>query len=77
LEYKDGGFGDLDGVANGVIIDPSGPGAAAAGGGGGGGGYFISTTATGFSKSSAILAMVLLFSLLFIGFSGFRRTLKK
>ena len=40
LEYQDGGFGDLDGVANGVIIDPSGPGftIAAAGGGGGGGG---------------------------------------
>jgi hypothetical protein len=26
LEFKDGGFGDADGVAFGVIIDPSGPG---------------------------------------------------
>ena len=26
LEFKDGGFGDIDGVANGVIVDPSGPG---------------------------------------------------
>ncbi|MGD9228944.1 MAG: S8 family serine peptidase, partial [Desulfobacterales bacterium] len=38
LEFQDGGFGDLDGVANGVIIDPSGPGVAIAAGGGGGGG---------------------------------------
>jgi hypothetical protein len=38
LEYKDGDFGDLDGVANKFVIDPSGFGVAAAGGGGGGGG---------------------------------------
>ena len=25
LEFKDGGFGDIDGVENGVIVDPSGP----------------------------------------------------
>jgi hypothetical protein len=25
LEFQDGGFGDADGVANGVIVDPSGP----------------------------------------------------
>jgi len=38
LEYKDGDFGDLDGVANKFIIDPVGFGIAAGGGGGGGGG---------------------------------------
>jgi hypothetical protein len=45
LEYKDGDFGDLDGVANKFVIDPIGFGVAAAdrggggdGGGGGGGG---------------------------------------
>jgi len=71
LEYKDGDFGDLDGVANKFVIDPVGFGVAATGGGGGGGGgsgggggggCFISTTATGFSKSSEVLALVLLFS---------------
>ncbi len=57
LTLKDGGFGDDDGIANGVIVDPSGieilpeqtassqsvsgETAAAAGGGGGGGGCFI------------------------------------
>ena len=25
LQFKDGGFGDIDGVANGTIVDPSGP----------------------------------------------------
>jgi hypothetical protein len=25
LEYLDGGYGDADGVANGIIVDPSGP----------------------------------------------------
>ena len=25
LEFKDGGFGDIDGLENGVIVDPSGP----------------------------------------------------
>jgi parallel beta-helix repeat protein len=40
IEYKDGDFGDLDGVANKIVIDPSGFGVAVAvaGGGGGGGG---------------------------------------
>jgi hypothetical protein len=42
LQLTDGGDGDLDGTANGIIIDPSGPGAITAsqniqGGGGGGG----------------------------------------
>jgi len=61
LTLTDGGIGDDDGVANGVIVDPSGPGAAAlpasspsestvpivAGDwGGGGGGCFIDTAAS-------------------------------
>ena len=45
-ELKDGDYGDVDGVANGIIVDPSGPGTGPAGGGaappsGGGGGCFI------------------------------------
>ncbi len=54
LEFKDGDYGDADGVANGIIVDPSGLGSApeptptpAPGGGGGGGGCFIATVAYG------------------------------
>jgi hypothetical protein len=81
VEYQDGGFGDLDGVANGVIIDPSGPGVAIAGGGGGGGGgsagCFISTIAYGFRMPNEILAFVLLFGSLLIGLSEFRKKFNK
>ena len=57
LTLTDGGPGDADGVANGVIVDPSAlgvpdpasssesAGSASSGGGGGGGGCFIDTTA--------------------------------
>ncbi len=38
IEIQDGGFGDLDGVANGVIVDPGGIGLIESGSGGGGGG---------------------------------------
>ena len=47
LELKDGDYGDVDGVANGIIVDPSGPGTASVTAappppsGGGGGGCFI------------------------------------
>jgi hypothetical protein len=42
IEVQDGGFGDVDGAVNGVIVDPCGIGTtAAAGGGGGGGGCFL------------------------------------
>jgi len=46
LKLQDGGFGDADGVANRIVVDPSGPGIAAApappsGNDGGGGGCFI------------------------------------
>ena len=56
LEVKDGGFGDSDGLANGVIVDPGGiasggstytGGSASTGGSGGGGGCFIATAAFG------------------------------
>ena len=67
LAFMDGGFGDADGAANGVIVDPSGIGAmavipgtdpptdhgtATASSGGGGGGCFISTAANGFHTFS-------------------------
>jgi hypothetical protein len=54
LELKDGGFGDSDGIANGIIVDPGGIssvsylGSAISGDGtGGGGGCFIATAAFG------------------------------
>ena len=49
VEVKDGGYGDADGVANGIIIDPAGlaiastASTAGGGGGGGGGSCFIIT----------------------------------
>jgi hypothetical protein len=55
LELTDGGFGDADGTANGVIVDPSGiatvvssQSGGVSGGGGGGGGCFIATARIGF-----------------------------
>jgi hypothetical protein len=55
LALKDGDYGDCDGTANGIIVDPSGLGATstpsppppAPSGGGGGGGCFIATAAYG------------------------------
>jgi hypothetical protein len=52
LELKDGGHGDSDGLANGVILDPGGIASAGStytesGGSGGGGGCFIATAAYG------------------------------
>lgn len=49
IEVKDGGYGDADGLANGIVLDPSGlsepaalaSSASAGGGGGGGGGCFM------------------------------------
>jgi len=49
VELIDGGYGDSDGVANGIIVDPggiaSGGTSASGAGGGGGGGCFIGTAA--------------------------------
>jgi len=49
VELQDGGHGDSDGVANGVIVDPGGVAGAATGGvdSGSGSGCFIATTAFG------------------------------
>jgi hypothetical protein len=50
VELQDGGHGDSDGVANGIIVDPGGVAGAAATGGldsGAGGGCFIATSAFG------------------------------
>jgi hypothetical protein len=51
VELQDGGYGDDDGTANGIIIDPSGLGSASSSesesNGGGGGGCFIATAAHG------------------------------
>jgi hypothetical protein len=46
LELQDGGYGDADGMANGVIVDPSGLGSSgdSSSSGGGGGGCFMATT---------------------------------
>jgi len=46
LQLKDGDYGDCDGIANRIIVDPSGPGIAMppappSGSDGGGGGCFI------------------------------------
>ena len=57
LTLVDGGIGDADGVANGLIVDPSGTGSAASsggGGGGGGGGCFIATAAFGSSMEKHV-----------------------
>jgi hypothetical protein len=50
VELQDGGYGDADGTANGIIIDPSGLGSASSTeleSNGGGGGCFIATAAHG------------------------------
>jgi hypothetical protein len=78
LQFMDGGFGDADGVANAIIIDPSGIGVAAGGdGGGGGGGCLISTAAYGLRVSKESLALVLFFGFFLIGLSEFRKKFKK
>jgi hypothetical protein len=44
LTLEDGGIGDADGIANGIIVDPSGPGTSVSGepgSPGGGGGCFV------------------------------------
>jgi uncharacterized delta-60 repeat protein len=69
LRLTDGGIGDLDGVANGIIVDPSGPdtgtgSGTSSHGGGGGCGCFITTVAASESGTAgwcfglAILGMI-------------------
>lgn len=62
LTLVDGGIGDDDGVANGVIFDPSGLGSgdappASAAGGRGGGGCFIATAAYGSALDPHVLTL--------------------
>ena len=80
LEYQDGGFGDLDGVANKFVIDPSGFGIGApgnGGGGGGGGGCFVWSAANGFGMPEKALPSVLFLGILMIVLSKFRNKLKE
>jgi hypothetical protein len=68
LQFADGSFGDADGAANTIIIDPSGPGVNASGGGsgGGGGGCFVSSAVSGFRMIHEILSWAILFAFLII-----------
>ncbi len=78
LRLEDGGIGDMDGVQNGVIVDPAGLGystqvsddasGSTSSGSGGGGGCFISTTLTAESGLSGWGAIALL--LLISGLAG-------
>lgn len=75
LEYKDGDFGDLDGVANKVIVDPVGFGVAVTdgGGGGGGGGCYISSVGSGSRMAYEMAPWIILLALLIIGLVKFRK----
>ena len=69
LELADGSFGDADGAANTIIIDPSGLGVNASGGGGsggGGGGCFISSAVSGFRMIHEIISWAIFFAFLII-----------
>ena len=69
LELADGSFGDTDGAANTIIIDPSGLGVNASGGGGsggGGGGCFISSAVSGFRMIHEIISWAIFFAFLII-----------
>jgi len=86
LTITDGGHGDCDGVANGIIVDPSGPGvtlippspsSVTSSGGGGGGGCLISASAYGFHLPKKDFAIIFLFSLLLIFLSVLRKEAKK
>jgi YVTN family beta-propeller protein len=61
LELKDGGYGDADGMANGLIVDPSGLGSSGESstdsGGGGGGGCFIATVTCDLPQESHFMVL--------------------
>jgi hypothetical protein len=69
LELQDGGYGDSDGIANGIIVDPGGVVASASsdsatasssgGSGGGGGACFIATAASESSGQQCVLTLIL------------------
>jgi chitinase len=91
LTLTDGGFGDADGIENGIIVDPLGlgvtasaaPGEASAGGGGGGG-CFISASAGNIEKIgsaairqklSGLAIVVMLLPALFILARGLKKSI--
>jgi hypothetical protein len=78
VELKDGGHGDSDGVANGVIVDPGGVAGAATGGldSGAGGGCFIATAEhTGQHNWLQAIVRVLLMPLVGISYVLMRASL--
>ena len=63
VEVKDGGYGDTDGIANGIIVDPAGlstavpspsTSASTGAGSGGGGGCFIATVCNAEGGTEAV-----------------------
>jgi hypothetical protein len=69
LFLEDGGIGDADGVANGIIVDPSGLGielSDVTSSGGGGGGCFIATVQPKFIPWLFILGFVVFMAVIFV-----------
>ncbi|QTA85925.1 PKD domain-containing protein [Desulfonema magnum] len=69
LELKDGGFGDADGIKNGFITDPSGPGSAkksSSNGGDSDSSCFISASAEGGAALSPEALIISVFMMLFL-----------
>ncbi|MEJ2729360.1 MAG: choice-of-anchor Q domain-containing protein [Deltaproteobacteria bacterium] len=77
LQFQDGGFGDTDGVANAIIIDPSGVGTSSSGsgggGGGGGGGCFISTAASSTHRAATVWLLIAITALIAAGLFRLKR----
>jgi hypothetical protein len=76
IEVTDGVDGeDMDYIANGIVIDPSGPGVSGAGGGGGGGGggCFITSSTNGIPVSVNMLALKLLLGFVIISHLGLKK----
>jgi DNA-binding beta-propeller fold protein YncE len=69
--YTDGGQGDLDGVANGVIVDPGGPAVFTGPGGRGNGGCAIAQTVQ--SSSGVLNLLIPIISVFVVGYRMFRR----
>ena len=74
LELKDGGYGDADGIENGIIVDPSGPGTLAPATGDGDSGCFIGAARYGKSggRGTMVPAVLLAFAGLAWGWFAMR-----